>query len=143
MIRVVIDTNVLISALLQPQGLPARVLLLTIASPAARLCVSGEVYAEYEEVIRRPRFKRSDSEIADTLRAIRDTGVWVKPSHKVHACADPDDNVFLECAQAAGARYLVTGNRKHFPVKWADTLIVTPHQFLDAITELLEEPPEQ
>jgi len=47
MIRVVLDTNALISALLQPQGPPAHVLLLTIASPAARLCVSGEVYAEY------------------------------------------------------------------------------------------------
>jgi predicted nucleic acid-binding protein len=56
MIRVVLDTNVLISALLQPQGLlPAQVLLVIIAGSAARLCLSGEVYAEYEEVIRRPR----------------------------------------------------------------------------------------
>ena len=143
MIRVVLDTNVLISALIQPQGPPAHVLLLTIASPAARLCVSGEVYAEYEEVIRRPRFKRSESEIAETLRAIREMGVWVKPSNKVRACVDPDDDIFLECAQAAAAHYLVTGNRKHFPAKWAHTPIVTPHQFLDAITELLEEPSKQ
>lgn len=42
MIRVVTDTNILISALLQPQGLPAQVLLVTIAGPTARLCVSGE-----------------------------------------------------------------------------------------------------
>lgn len=140
MIRVVIDTNVLISGLLQPQGLPAQVLLVTIAGPAARLCVSGDIYAEYEEVIRRPRFKRSESEIADTLRAIREMGIWVKPSHKVRACTDPDDDVFLECAQAARAHYLVTGNVKDFPAKWADTLIVTPHQFLDAITEIQDEP---
>lgn len=140
MIPVVIDTNVLISGLLQPQGLPAQVLLVTIAGPAARLCVSGDIYAEYEEVIRRPRFKRSESEIADTLRAIREMGIWVKPSHKVRACTDPDDDVFLECAQAARAHYLVTGNVKDFPAKWADTLIVTPHQFLDAITEIQDEP---
>jgi len=136
MIRVVIDTNVLISALLQPQGLPAHVLLVTIAGPAARVCLSGEVYAEYEEVIRRPRFKRSESEIADTLRAIRETGMWVRPTHKVRASTDPDDDVFLECAQAARAHYLVTGNLRHFPAKWADTLVVTPHQFLDAIAEI-------
>lgn len=142
MIRVVIDTNVLVSALLQPQGLPAQVLLVTIAGPAARLCVSGEVYAEYDEVIRRPRFKRSESEIADTLRAIREMGIWVRPSHKVRACTDPDDDVFLECAQAARAHYLVTGNLKHFPTQWAETLIVTPHQFLDAISELQDEPHE-
>ncbi len=142
MIRVVIDTNVLISALLQPQGLPAQVLLATIAGPNARLCVSGEVYAEYEEVIRRPRLKRSESEIADALRAIREVGIWLKPSHKVRACIDPDDDVFLECAQAARAHYLVTGNVRHFPTKWADTLIVTPHQFLDAISEIQNEPHE-
>lgn len=115
---------------------------MTIAGPTARLCVSGEVFAEYEEVIRRPRFKRSESEIADTLRAIREMGIWVKPSHKVRACTDPDDDVFLECAQAARAHYLVTGNLKHFPSKWADTLIVTPHQFIDAITEIQDDPHE-
>jgi putative PIN family toxin of toxin-antitoxin system len=142
MIRVVLDTNVLISALLHPEGLPAQVLLVTIAGPAARLCVSGEVYAEYEEVIRRPRFKRSESEIANTLRAVRETGIWVKPTHKVRACSDPDDNVFLECAQAARAHYLVTGNLRHFPPKWADTLVVTPHQFLDVIAEIQNEPDE-
>jgi putative PIN family toxin of toxin-antitoxin system len=109
MIRVVLDTNVLVSALLQPQGRPAQVLLLTTAGPAARLCVSAEVYAEYEEVIRRPRFKRNENEISDVLRAIREVGIWVKPSHKVRGCIDPDD-VFLECAQAARAHYLVTGN---------------------------------
>jgi len=143
MIRIVIDTNVLISALLQPQGLPAQVLLVTIAGPAARLCVSGEVYAEYEEVIRRPRFKRSESEIADTLRAIREIGVWVKPSHKVRACSDPDDDIFLECAEVARAHYLVTGNLKDFPATWAGTTIVTPHQFLDAMAEIQDEPPER
>ena len=80
MIRVVLDTNVLISALLQPQGRPAQVLLLTTAGPAARLCMSAEVYAEYEEVIRRPRFKRNENEISEVLRAIREVGIWVKPS---------------------------------------------------------------
>ncbi len=142
MIRVVLDTNVLVSALLQPQGLPAQVLLVTTAGPAARLCVSGEVYAEYEAVIRRPRFKRSEKEIGDTLRAIRELGIWVRPSRKLRVSPDPEDDIFLECAQAARARYLVTGNLKHFPPHWADTLVVTPHQFLDAMTELQDEPHE-
>jgi len=136
MIRIVLDTNVLISALLQPQGRPAQVLLLATAGPAARLCVSAEVYAEYEEVIHRPRFKRTEHEIANILRAIREVGIWVKPSHKVRACVDPDDDVFLECAQAARAHYLVTGNTKHFPRQWEVTLIVTPRQFLDALAEI-------
>jgi putative PIN family toxin of toxin-antitoxin system len=103
-----------ISALLHPEGLPAQVLLVTIAGPTARLCVSGEVYAEYEEVIRRPRFKRSESEIANTLGAIREAATWVRPAHKMRVCSDPDDDVFLECAEVARAHYLVTGNLKTF-----------------------------
>jgi uncharacterized protein len=140
MIRVVLDTNVLVSGLIQPQGLPAHVLSLTIEGTAARLCVSGAVFAEYDEVIRRPRFKRTESEIANALRAIRETSIWVRISLKVQACADPDDDVFLECAQAARAHYLVTGNLRHFPSRWADTLVVSPHQFLDAIAEVQDEP---
>jgi predicted nucleic acid-binding protein len=85
MTRVVIDTNIIVSALLQPLGPPAQVFLLAV-SGSIQLCLTGEVYAEYEEVIRRPRF---------------------------HACADPDDDIFLECAQAARAAYLMTGNTRH------------------------------
>jgi|ERR1700689_712283 putative PIN family toxin of toxin-antitoxin system len=83
MIRVVLDTNILISALLSPQGQPAQVFLMTILDPDMQLCVSGNIFAEYEEVIRRPRFNRSDSEIATVLRTIRDGGVWVKPTERV------------------------------------------------------------
>jgi putative PIN family toxin of toxin-antitoxin system len=57
MIRVVIDTNILISALLQPEGLPAAVLMLTLFGEA-QLCVSDAIYAEYDDVIRRPHLKR-------------------------------------------------------------------------------------
>jgi uncharacterized protein len=133
MIRVVLDTNILISALLSPQGPPARVFLFTILDPDTQLCVSGNVFTEYEEVMRRPRLNRSTSEIAATLRTIRENGFWVKPVEKVYACSDPDDNMFLECAQAAAAHYLVTGNAKDFPGTWSSTQIVTAREFLDAV----------
>jgi hypothetical protein len=60
MIRVVIDTNILVSALLQPSGLPAQVIVLAL-SGSVQMCVSGDVYAEYEEVISRPRFQRDET----------------------------------------------------------------------------------
>ena len=119
MIRVVLDTNILVSALLNSQGPPAEVFLLTVLEPDLQLCMSGDIYAEYEEVIRRPQFKRSDGEIEATLRTIRERGFWVRPTEKVFACSDPYDDIFLECAQAADAHYLVTGNLRHFPSTWA------------------------
>jgi putative PIN family toxin of toxin-antitoxin system len=130
MTRVVLDTNIIVSSLLQPLGPPAQVLVLGLAG-SVLLCVSGSVYAEYEEVISRPRFRRSAEVISSTLHAIRDRSLWVRPTEIVRACSDPDDDVFLECAQAAQAAYLVTGNLKHFPPWWRGTRIVSPRQLLD------------
>jgi putative PIN family toxin of toxin-antitoxin system len=101
MIRVVLDTNVIVSALLQPLGLPAAVFLL-VAGGAVQLCVSGNVYAEYDEVIRRPRLARDEGIIAATLQTIREKGFWVRPTESIRACSDPDDDIFLECAYAVG-----------------------------------------
>lgn len=130
MIRLVLDTNVLISALLQPYGVPAQIFLMAMGG-VIQLCISGGVYAEYEEVIRRPRFRLREDVIASALYSIREKGVWVRPTVAVHACLDEDDDIFLECAQASEAAYLVTGNTKHFPDFWYATRIVTPRAFLE------------
>ena len=133
MIRAVLDTNILVSALLQPHGPPAQVFLFALDG-SLKLCVSGSVYAEYEEVIRRPRFALSADTITATLQAIREKGIWVRPTERVKACADPDDDIFLECAQAAKADYVVTGNLKHFPLTWEGSRVVTPRWLLDSLT---------
>ena len=70
MIRVVLDTNIIISALLQPLGPPAQIFVMALGG-SVRMCMTGSVYAEYEEVIRRPRLKRSEETIAATLESIR------------------------------------------------------------------------
>ena len=72
MTRIILDTNILVSALLNPHGAPAQLFLLALMEPDTQLCISANVYAEYEEVIRRPRLHRSDSEIETTLRILRE-----------------------------------------------------------------------
>jgi putative PIN family toxin of toxin-antitoxin system len=96
MIRVVLDTNVIVSALLQPLGPPAAVFL-PVAGDGVQLCVSGNVYAEYEEAIRRPRLARDEEVITAMLQTVREKGFWVKPTETIKACSDPDDDTFLEC----------------------------------------------
>jgi putative PIN family toxin of toxin-antitoxin system len=134
MIRVVIDTNILVSTLLQPDGLPAAVLMLAL-SGEAEFCVSDAVFAEYNEVIRRPHLKRPQDVIEGTLRSIRRLGRWVKPGARVEACTDPDDNVFLECAQAGEADYLVTGNKRHFPDRWKKTKVFSARDLIELVME--------
>lgn len=129
MILVVIDTNVLVSALLQPEGLPASVLMLAL-SGLVQPCVSKAVLAEYEDVIRRPRFKLEAETIEGTLQAIRKVAQHVTPATRVDACCDPDDNMFLECAEAAHADYLVTGNLRHFPAQWKTTRVIGVRAFV-------------
>jgi putative PIN family toxin of toxin-antitoxin system len=130
--RVVLDINIVVSALLQPLGPPARVLLLALDG-AIQMCVSGSVYAEYDEVIRRARFRQSEGLITQTLRAVREKALWVRPTDVVRACSDPDDDIFLECAQAGQVDYLVTGNLKDFPHSWLVTKIVSARQMLDIL----------
>jgi predicted nucleic acid-binding protein len=57
----------------------------------------------------------------------------VSPACRLQLTQDPDDNLFLECADAARADYLVTGNQRHFPKFWKQTKVVTSREFLDIV----------
>jgi putative PIN family toxin of toxin-antitoxin system len=76
MIRVVLDTNIVMSALLNPRGALAQVFLMIILEPDTQVCVSGDIFAEYEDVLRRPRFSRSGGDIQAALRTIREKALW-------------------------------------------------------------------
>ena len=119
MIRVVIDTNILVSALLGEE----------------QLCVSDAGFAEYGDVIRLPHLKRPPDVIEGTLRSIRKQGHRVKPGVRVDECSDPDDNIFLECAQAGEADYLVTGNQRHFPERWKKTKVTGARELIELLIE--------
>lgn len=137
MIRAVIDTNVVVSANLKDEGLPAAILDLA-ANRTILMCVSPAVLAEYKEVLNRPRLKLTPKRIAGALAAIRKTSLLVKPTREVTAIkADESDNRLLECAEAAAADYLVTGNTRHFPKAFRGTAVVTPKQFIELILPAL------
>jgi len=133
MIRVVIDTNVVVSANLVDEGPSAAILSLAIAKKI-RMFVSAAVLAEYEEVLHRPRLKFDHKRIEASLAEIRDTAELVQPARGIQEIKrDEPDNRFLECADAAGAEYIVTGNTKHFPQVFENIKIVTPQQFLELV----------
>lgn len=128
-LRVVIDTNVLVSAVIKPAGLQRTVLLLAVTKPS-RLYVSQSILEEYREVLGRPELQIRKGLRQQLLQLIKNRSYTVVPAKGVEVASDPDDNVFLECADAAGADYLVTGNLKHFPRFWKKTKIVTPREFV-------------
>ena len=128
-LRLVIDTNVLVSAAIKPTGLQRTVFLIAISKPA-RLYVSYPILQEYTEVLARPEFRIRKGLRLQLLQLIKNHSHTVLPTRQLEATTDPDDNIFLECADAARADYLVTGNPKHFPRFWKKTKVVTPREFV-------------
>ena len=128
-LRLVIDTNGLISAALKPEGLQRAVLLLAITKPA-RLYVSRPILAEYRSVLVRPELRIRKGLRQQLLQLIKNHSYTVAPTRHLEITSDPDDNIFLECADAAGADYFVTGNPRHFPRFWKKTKVVTSREFI-------------
>jgi putative PIN family toxin of toxin-antitoxin system len=131
-LRLVIDTNVLVSAALKPEGLQRTTFLLSITKPA-RLYVSAPILEEYGEVLSRPELGIRRGLRMQLLQLIKNRGFLVVPSRRLEVTSDPDDNIFVECADTARADYLVTGNRKHFPPFWKNTKIISPREFVNLV----------
>lgn len=127
--RVVLDTNVLVSACWKPGGLEAQVVDLAI-SGRITLCVSAEILAEYRDVLSRPKLAAVNSRALEILAALERAAVTVETATGVTASIDDDDNRFLECAEAAAADCLITGNLRHYPATWGTTRIVNARTFL-------------
>ena len=125
----VIDTNVLISAALKPEGLQRTTLLLAITKPA-RLYATRRILEEYADVLSRPELRIRKGVRLQLLQLIKNSSHVVVSSRRLEVCSDPDDNVFLECADKAGADYLITGNSRHFPKFWKKTKIITAREFV-------------
>jgi putative PIN family toxin of toxin-antitoxin system len=136
-LKVVLDTNVVVSAHLSDAGYPSFVVDLCLSS-RLRWCVSREILDEYIEVLRRKRFHIDPKRIYASLRLIQEQAKFVKPRQRLAVCSDPDDNRFLECAKEPGADYVVTGNKRHFPGRFGETRVVSPRELIEIITPELK-----
>ena len=130
--RVVLDSNVVVSACLSPQGASATIVELALLGYFS-LCVSEEVLTEYKEVLARPKFSRQLERIKTVLEGIGEISEMTVPHQRLTLSPDEEDNRLLECALAAKVDFLVTGNRKHFPEHVGNAQIVSPREFLTDI----------
>jgi putative PIN family toxin of toxin-antitoxin system len=134
-VKLVVDTNVLVSALLKPESIPSEIIQRVLFRQAS-LAYDRRIIAEYEEVLARPKFQLESEVIATILEGLREAGIEVSPPRLEISIPDPDDLPFLEVARAAGA-VLVTGNRAHFPVGADGTLegvkVLSPRELLSLL----------
>jgi putative PIN family toxin of toxin-antitoxin system len=131
-LRLVLDTNSVVSAAFKRGSLQQATFTLAVTKPA-RLYVTTQILDEYSEVLARPWLGISKGTRLQMLQLIKNRSYLVTPTRRIEVCSDPDDNIFLECADAARADYLITGNLKHFPTFWKSTKIVTAREFMDVV----------
>jgi putative PIN family toxin of toxin-antitoxin system len=134
MIRVVFDTNVLFSAILQNKGQPARVFDLVTAGLILP-CVSDAVLDEYRDVLFRPALAAHVDRAKQVLDILANIALHVTPTEKLNISEDEDDNRIYECADAAMADYIITGNTRHFRESYKATQIVNARQLLQLFEE--------
>ena len=128
--KVVIDTNVLVSGLLTPRGPCGQLIELLIAG-ALEACVDGRIIAEYAEVVRRGSLGIPRAYADEILGLIQATAEPVAAKPLPAVLPDKDDVPFLEVAATAGA-ILVTGNKRHFPKSQrAGAKVVSAGELLD------------
>ncbi len=133
--KVVIDTNVLISATLSPKGTPAQLLRLVIEK--GRLVFSDATFEEFHSRLWKPKF---DPYITRELRQavlqdFSNIADWLEPQQIVEICRDADDNKFLSLALSADVDYLISGDRDLTVLKQIESIpILTPAQALKRLT---------
>jgi putative PIN family toxin of toxin-antitoxin system len=132
--KVVLDTNVLVSALLSPKGRPAQILSLARKGTLV-VCLNQAILDEYEDVLSRPLFIKFDvttEERRFMLDTLKDRGLLFDvPIASTFPMPDETDRVFYDVAKTAGA-FLITGNKKHFP---KEATIFTPQDFTEMFAE--------
>ena len=128
----VIDTNVLVSAMLKWDSIPGNVMEMVFEEsiiPILNECIVNE----YHDVLLRPKFHLTEDIVRDVLESIKCQGIYVDAETIDIELPDPNDTVFYEVVmekRKTEDAYLVTGNIKHFPQK---PFIVTPREMIDII----------
>jgi len=125
--KVVLDTNVMVSGLINAEGTPAQIVNLLV-NGRITLVYDNRILKEYEEVLGRKKFGFRKSAVSPLLDYIKHEGEYVAAEPIGRTFTDKDDKVFYEVAKTAKARCLVTGNKEDYP---REAMIKSPKEFID------------
>ncbi|MDR1001180.1 MAG: putative toxin-antitoxin system toxin component, PIN family [Clostridiales bacterium] len=127
-LKIVLDTNILLSALWKRPSNPAQIVDL-VAMRQLTPCYNAQILAEYSGVLNRPKFKFSSYDATNLLDLIKKDGLSLLARPSLIPFPDESDRVFYDLARENSA-VLITGNTKHYPV---EAFIMTPAAFLSEL----------
>ena len=125
---VVLHTNVMVSALINPEGIPATILSLLLNGKLT-VQYDNRILEEYTEVLSQSRSSFKKNLIRQLLDYIQNEGEFITAEPARAHSVNPGDRAFYEVAKTGNAQYLITGNKKHFP---DEETVRSPKEFLEA-----------
>ncbi len=129
--KIVLDTNVIVSGLLSPYNAPGEIIRM-VSSGILKLCYDARILFEYQSVLLRPKFKFDSEHIDALIDQIKSCGCIAASKPLPKKLPDIDDEPFLEVALGAEVSYLITGNLIHYPVKLRQGIkVISPAEFID------------
>ncbi|GHV91142.1 PIN domain-containing protein [Spirochaetia bacterium] len=123
--KVVLDTNVIVSAFLNPKGIPGEILSL-ILSERIILCYDNKILSEYTDVLIRSKFNFNKELVNDFLEFVKIYGEYIVAEPQEIPFIDEDDKIFYDVFRSSGTNYLITGNKRHYP---KEENILLPREF--------------
>lgn len=139
--RVVVDTNVLVSGLISPSGAPARIVKTLLAGQVVPV-LSEATFTELRTVLQRPRlarqFARAGASVSAFLADFAEVAEFVRPVPTPAAIRDPKDRAFLELAASRPAPdFIITGDRDFEMVRYAGVPVISPTDFARTVLPTL------
>ena len=125
--KAVIDTNVIVSSLINTNGTPAKILSLVL-NGKIKILYDNRIIYEYTEVLSRKNFNYNKEIINDMMDYFKNEGDFINADYLKLNFSDETDKKFYEVLKSGKADYLITGNVKHFP---KDKAVISPKDFLD------------
>ena len=130
--KLIIDTNIIVSALIS-NSIPTKILFDLVLTKEVTTCLTEEIFAEYVEVLNRDKFIKyinfkSKAEVV--LNKLREISIFYKTEKNVDILTDSSDNKFLDLSIVCSADYLITGNILDFTItEFENTKILTPREY--------------
>lgn len=130
--KLIIDTNIIVSALIS-NSIPTKILYELVLTQKVKTCLTEEIFTEYIEVLNREKFTKYTkfkSKADIVLNKLREISAYYETNRKIEILSDTSDNKFLELAAVSSADYLITGNTLDFQItEFEYTRILTPREY--------------
>jgi putative PIN family toxin of toxin-antitoxin system len=130
--KIVLDTNIIVSAFINPKGAPGEIISL-ILSKKITICYDNKIFSEYIEVLKKSKFNFDNILVDEFLGFIKENGEYIIAEPQKIKFTDEDDRIFYDVFKSSDAEYIITGNKKHFP---QENNIITPREYIELNYEM-------